>query len=162
MSETESFWKKCSTCKAGIGFKKKYWVCNVSTCNGKRTGLIFCSISCFERHLPGARHKDAYAVEETSPSASSDPIKIVQNKKIIIHSNSIPAKTIVDTHNSNSSKDVLVVVSKLKDYIQLRSGMSTSASCMAVLSDLIRRECDKAILKAKNEGRKTVLDRDFK
>lgn len=61
-------WKKCSSCKKMIGFGAGYYVCSVSTCNGKRTGYVFCSVPCFERHLPGARHKDAAAIEETSPA----------------------------------------------------------------------------------------------
>lgn len=58
-------------------------------------------------------------------------------------------------------KDVLVVVSKLKNYIRNRSGMNTSGSVAEVLSQLVREHCDKAIESAKSDGRKTVMDRDF-
>ena len=54
------------------------------------------------------------------------------------------------------------MASKLKDYIHARSEMNTSASVMEVLSDIVRRACDDAIDQARKEGRKTVLDRDFK
>jgi histone H3/H4 len=60
-----------------------------------------------------------------------------------------------------SSNDVLVVVSKLKNHIRSVSGMNTSASVAPVLSDIIRRLCDQAIERARSDGRKTVLDRDF-
>ncbi|HEX4924213.1 MAG TPA: hypothetical protein VFV50_09005, partial [Bdellovibrionales bacterium] len=58
-------------------------------------------------------------------------------------------------------REVLIVASKTKDYIRLRSEMNTSASVMDVLSDIVRELCDKAIDRAREEGRKTVLDRDF-
>jgi hypothetical protein len=58
--------------------------------------------------------------------------------------------------------DILIVVSKLKKYIRTRSGMNTSDNVMAVLSDHLRRVCELAIRHAAEEGRKTVLDRDFK
>ena len=62
---------------------------------------------------------------------------------------------------NTTEKEVLVVVSKLKNYIRDASGMNTSGNVAAVLSDLVRSLCDKAIANAKNDGRKTVMDRDF-
>ena len=59
-------------------------------------------------------------------------------------------------------EDVLVVVSKLKAYVKARSGMNTSDGVVDVLSGKIRRLCDAAIEVAQADGRKTVLDRDFK
>lgn len=58
-------------------------------------------------------------------------------------------------------REVLVVVSKLKGYIKARSGMNTSDGVIPVLSDEIRRLCDRAIDNATRDGRKTVMDRDF-
>ena len=63
--------------------------------------------------------------------------------------------------NSSSEKEILVVVSKLKQYIRSVSGMNTAGSVAPVLSDTIRNLCDQAIEKAKSDGRKTVMDRDF-
>jgi histone H3/H4 len=57
--------------------------------------------------------------------------------------------------------EVLVVASKLKNYIRSKSGMNTSAAVMSALSNRIRQLCDQAIENAKREGRKTVMDRDF-
>ena len=62
---------------------------------------------------------------------------------------------------NESAEDVLVVVSKLKNYIRNASGMNTSASCAAVLSKMVKGLCDQAIQHAKQDGRKTVMDRDF-
>jgi hypothetical protein len=56
--------------------------------------------------------------------------------------------------------DILIVVSKMKKYIRDRSGMNTSDSVAAALSDHVRAICDLAIRSASAEGRKTVLDRD--
>jgi histone H3/H4 len=56
---------------------------------------------------------------------------------------------------------ILVVASKVKTYIKEKSGMNTSATIMEALSKVVERECDKAIEHAKNEKRKTVMERDF-
>jgi histone H3/H4 len=58
-------------------------------------------------------------------------------------------------------EDVLIVASKLKAYVRAKSGMNTSDSVIKALSDTVRRHCDAAIERAKSEGRKTVMDRDF-
>ena len=60
-----------------------------------------------------------------------------------------------------SDGDILVVVSKLKSYVRSRSGMNTSGNVAPALSDILRRLCDQAIEKARDAGRKTVMDRDF-
>lgn len=58
-------------------------------------------------------------------------------------------------------REVLVIASRLKDYIQARSEFNTSQSVMDVLSDHLRVVCDRAIENARADGRKTVMDRDF-
>ena len=58
-------------------------------------------------------------------------------------------------------RDILIVASKLKKYIRARSGMNTSDSVMDVLSARVRTLCDDAIVRAHEDGRKTVMDRDF-
>jgi histone H3/H4 len=60
------------------------------------------------------------------------------------------------------SDEVLVVVSKLKNYIKSTSGLSTAGSVPAVLSKAVKELCDEAVENAKNDGRKTVMDRDFR
>jgi histone H3/H4 len=57
--------------------------------------------------------------------------------------------------------EVLVVASKLKNYIRAKSGMNTSSAVMSALSAKVRELCDQAIERATSEGRKTVMDRDF-
>ena len=63
-------WRRCSSCKSEIAYAQTYWVCNVSTCNRKRTGLAFCSVSCWDAHLPVMRHREAWARERTAPTRS--------------------------------------------------------------------------------------------
>lgn len=58
-------------------------------------------------------------------------------------------------------KDILVVVSKLKNYVRSVSGLNTSGNVAPKISDAVRRLCDQAIVKAQGEGRKTLMDRDF-
>lgn len=58
-------------------------------------------------------------------------------------------------------QEVLVIASRLKEYIQARSDYNTSASVMDVLSAHLRILCDRAIDQARSEGRRTVMDRDF-
>lgn len=61
-----------------------------------------------------------------------------------------------------SEKEVLVVISKLKNYIRDASdGFNTAGSVAPRLSELIRGLCDGAIENARKDGRKTVMDRDF-
>jgi histone H3/H4 len=62
---------------------------------------------------------------------------------------------------SGDKSEVLVVASKVKSYIRARSGMNTSATVLDALSNKIRQLCDEAVERAKTDGRKTVMDRDF-
>lgn len=57
--------------------------------------------------------------------------------------------------------NVLVVVSKIKNYIRVKSEMNTAGSVAPKLSEMIQTLCDRAIENAKADGRKTVMDRDF-
>lgn len=59
------------------------------------------------------------------------------------------------------SDEVLVVVSKLKNYIKNTAGLSTAGTVPTVLSNAVKDLCNEAIENAKKDGRKTVMDRDF-
>jgi hypothetical protein len=54
----------CSMCRKPIAMNAKYWRCSVSTCNSGRVKLYFCSVPCWDAHLPTARHRSAAAIEE--------------------------------------------------------------------------------------------------
>ncbi len=62
---------------------------------------------------------------------------------------------------NDSEKEVLVVVSKLKNYVRSTYGMSTSGNVASVLSNSVRQMCAQAVERAKADGRKTLMDRDF-
>lgn len=148
----DSHWRKCTTCKKGIGFNQKYWICSVSTCNRQRTGLVFCSVTCFDAHVPVLNHRDAGAFEKRAPSLAQ-----YEAEKSAV-SNAAP--TSQETQKDYSG-DVLVVVSKVKEYIKLKSGgMSTSDAVMDRLTKWVLRWCDASIQSAQANARTTVLDRD--
>jgi len=64
--------------------------------------------------------------------------------------------------NEGNEGEVLVVASKTKEYIrQASGGMNTSAAVMKVLSGKVRELCDQAIARAKDDKRKTVMEKDF-
>ena len=58
------------------------------------------------------------------------------------------------------AKEILVVVSKVKDYIK-EQGLQTSETAVESLSNAVRELIDKAIARAKDNGRQTVKDRDI-
>jgi histone H3/H4 len=65
------------------------------------------------------------------------------------------------TEAGSNEKEVLIVASKLKNYIRAQSGFNTSGSVVEALSEKIRAMTNQAIENAKRDGRKTVMDRDF-
>ena len=74
--------------------------------------------------------------------------------------NSKPAGRIVAADNTDVPRDILIVASKLKSYVKSKHGMNT-ANVMDALSDIVRFHVDQAVEKAREEGRKTLMDRDF-
>ncbi|MFP8878963.1 MAG: hypothetical protein VCE43_05550, partial [Myxococcota bacterium] len=66
------------------------------------------------------------------------------------------------TPGTDVPKEILIVASRLKDYIRMKSGFKTSDRILAPLSDIVRRACDDAIRNAERAERMTVLDRDVK
>lgn len=67
MTSDAKAWGKCNMCKNTIAHDVDYQVCSVSTCNRKRTALVFCSVDCWDIHLGMARHRNAWAEERRSP-----------------------------------------------------------------------------------------------
>lgn len=160
-------WRRCSACKNPIGFQTRYWACSVSTCNRRGTDFAFCSVPCWDSHVPIMNHRDAWAEEKASPSreewlregghasASDRPSTTARSSR--------PAgeKEAPMENSADDSDEILVVASKLKHYIREKSGMNTAASVLEALSDRIRAMCDGAIEAARQDGRKTVMGRDF-
>ncbi len=156
MSEVANLWKKCSACKKPILLGSQYYECSVSTCTSERTGYVFCSVGCWEAHIPGANHRSsAGAIEKYAP-------KTLEARRIIATASPAAAATAsTGAKSSSMSNEVLVVVSKMKQYIRETSEFNTSEDVNQVLSNMIRIACDRAIVKAKANGRKTVMAKDF-
>lgn len=181
MSEALTDWRKCSSCKKQIAFETRYWVCSVSTCNRPRTGLVFCTTTCWDAHVPLMNHRESWAEERVSPTraqiererASLQALRPAESSSGSSAARGTsgpgaarePVRRIVGpspgARKPAIPRDVLVVVSKLKIYVRARSDMNTSDSVVDVLSDKLRELCDDAIERARKAGRKTVLERDF-
>jgi hypothetical protein len=174
-TDDASTWKRCNTCKQPIRFASGYFTCNVSTCNRKGTDFAFCSVACWDAHVPVLRHRDAWAEEQRAPTAAAwaehQRHQAERAAAPPAESHPRPAEShprVVATPASRAAgavepvpHDVLVVVSKLKLYVRAKSGMHCSDGVTEVLSDRLRALCDQAIDQARAMGRKTVLDRDF-
>ena len=163
-SSNDKVWRTCSSCKKPIGFSSKYYECNVSTCTGKRTGYVFCSVPCWETHLPQARHRDAWAVEKTAPTRDQHLIELNEESQPSNSSQAVGGRRLIVKSPVNAapvSKEVLVVISKMKQYVKDRADMNTSGDVADILSEIIRHACDDAIDQAKADGRKTLMARDF-
>jgi hypothetical protein len=180
MTPDETNWRLCSTCKKPIVFNQTYYGCSVSTCNRKRTFLTFCSVNCWEAHLPILRHRDAWAEEKRAPgreqwekqlaeeslsekaAQAAAPQTCATAPRRMIETGYRPDEpSEIELNESDVAHDILIVASKLKNYIRSRSGMNTSESVMRVLSDKVRALSDEAIRNAAKDGRKTVMDRDY-
>jgi hypothetical protein len=145
----EEIWRPCSACKKPIGLGAVYYTCSVSTCNRKRTALAFCSVTCWEVHLPTERHREAWAVEQQAPAKAEPITEAVARSARIATASRQPDRG-----------EILVVATKLKAYIRSQSDYNTSEGALVVLSDAIRKICDEAISNARRAERGTVMDRD--
>jgi histone H3/H4 len=58
------------------------------------------------------------------------------------------------------ASETLVVVSKVKEYVKTK-GLQTSETAVDALSTAVRELLDKAVARAKDNGRQTVKDRDI-
>jgi hypothetical protein len=166
-------WRRCSACKKPIALAATYYVCSVSTCNRPRTGLVFCDVSCWEVHLPVARHREAWAEEQTAPRTAAVAAGEKSARPSGSGSGRAPRRTLARPAESSKSanpsgppsndlpQEVLIIASRLKDYVRARSGMNTSDRVLEPLSKIVRSVCEEAIRNAERDERKTILDRDI-
>ena len=178
MSDDEAVWKRCSTCKKPIGFAGGHYACSVSTCNRRAALFVFCSVGCWDGHVPVMRHRDAWAVEATAPTAAewarqqaadaapaplseSEPHARVP-RRVVVGGASNASDTPRAQPHRGGPRDVLIVVSKLKHYVRETTGMNTSDDVIEVLSDRVRELSDAAVEQARAAGRKTIMARDFR
>lgn len=151
---TQNYYRKCSSCKKEIGFGKIYQVCEVTSCKKH----AFCSVNCWNLHNEVMNHKSAGAIESRAPftpyqEVESSPRRIIVNPNKTESASSGKATTM--------DAEILIVASKLKQYIKEKYDLNTSADVMNVLSDIVRKKADEACTHAIQSGRKTVMDRDF-
>jgi histone H3/H4 len=158
MQSSGDGWKACGTCKKPIHHGRVYWVCSVSTCNGARFSPVYCTVGCWDAHVPVMNHRSAWCEERTAPPR---PPSLPPGRG---DSDELRARLMKQMSQSNhpvQDKDVLVVSSKLKKYIKERAGMNCSADVLEILSDYIRHQANDAIDRAREDSRKTVKAKDF-
>lgn len=148
-------WRKCSSCKKDLLTGGAYYVCSISTCRSNITNYAFCSISCWDAHLPVERHREgnAGAIEKKAPNSLAEAQATPGGVKRIVSA--------ATSSSAKNEEDVLVVVTKVRKYIADRSGMNTSAGVYDILTERIKLMCDRAIETARADSRKTVMDRDI-
>ena len=54
----------CATCRKLIALGATAYRCSVASCNAGRMKLRFCSVACWEKHVPTARHRKASWIAE--------------------------------------------------------------------------------------------------
>lgn len=150
-------WKPCSMCKKPIPVGGTYWTCSVSTCNRVRDPKVFCSMACWDAHRPMMNHRSGvWANEMRAPTRLDAPAPAPEEEA--------PARRRVARGQSAApaKQEVLIVASRLKDYIREQSDLNTAADVLDVLSDHVRYLALEAIEQARQDGRKTVKARDFR
>lgn len=122
----------------------------MSGCRARATNYVFCSVPCWDAHIPTERHRPdtAAAIEKRAPRNAEESEKLEGGKRIIVQDDKL------------GEDELLVVVSKVRKYVAEKSGLNTSASAYEALTNRIKRLCDRAIEEARRQGRKTVMDRD--
>jgi len=171
---TPAAWRPCSNCKKPIGWGAKHWVCAVSTCNRPGTSFVFCSVRCWDAHVPVMNHRDPWCEERVAP-ARAPALSPRPPSPAAAPAAPAPAATAADDPRRRvvgrtgppfppppAETDILIVASRLKDYIDRKSGMNTSAEVLEALSELVREATDAAIERAAADGRKTVKARDYR
>ena len=147
-------WRPCSSCRKPIAHEATHWVCSVSTCNRVRSSVVFCSVQCWDAHVPVMNHRNAWCEERRAPKAAVSEAEPARRRRI--------ARSSSASGRDPADDEILIVASRLKAYIDRKSGMKTSADVLPVLSDMVREAASVAIENARDDGRRTVKGRDFR
>jgi histone H3/H4 len=146
---------------------------------------VFCTVPCWDSHVAMLRHRDAWAVEARAPSkeawekelaehppepapappasaSPASPSSPAPVRRVVGEASPATAAALEGVSLQPAEREILIVISKLKNYIKERSGMNCSDAVAEHLSDHVRALCDEAIRSAARDGRKTVLDRDIR
>ncbi len=158
----EQTWKNCSSCKKPIQYGQKHYVCSVSTCQSARFSPVFCTVNCWDAHVPMMNHRSsAWAEEQFAPKRAPVSHRMPTGGGDSDELRARLMRQLAADKKPAESKDVLIVASKLKKYIKDRADMNCSADVLEVLSDIVRHHANDAIDRARADGRKTVKARDF-
>ena len=155
-------WKNCSSCKKPIYYGQKHYICSVSTCQTARFFPRFCSVSCWDAHVPMMNHRNAWTEERFAPKEAPISARMPSGGGDSDELRARMMRQMASDAKGVATKDVLIVASKLKKYIKDRGDMNCSADVMEALSDIVRMHANDAIDRARADGRKTVKGRDFK
>ena len=150
----ESYYRKCGTCKSEIKWGQVFQKCSVSSCRK----FAYCSVDCWSVHNSVMGHISAGAEEERAPARE---VQSETPKRRIIVSNPSAENKIISSGSNDYDQDILIVASKLKKYVKDRYDLNTSGNVMDKLSDIVRDVVDQAVIRARQDGRKTLMDRDF-
>lgn len=155
-SSSQSFWRRCGSCKKEIPYSSPYQACGVSGCQK----FAYCSIDCWSLHNSIMNHKSGWCEDQISPKNDNNT-NTGDGKRIIVTPQKDVAITSADGQKLSNETDILIVASKLKQYIKDKHDLNTSADVMEELSVIVRKLADRAAIKAKSENRKTLMQRDF-
>lgn len=161
-------WRKCSNCKSPVAYGATYYVCSVSSCNTKRNPQTFCKSSCWDAHDEIMNHRDAWAIEKRAPAApppdapAAPPVQPAQPRATVVSTPAAASGPVAATADlAEAPRETLIVLARMKEYIQDRAGFRTSDKTGGPLSDAVRDWTDRAIQTAIAKGQKTVLERDM-
>ena len=108
---------------------------------------------CFDAHVPVLRHRDAWAEEKRAPTrAAFEAEQNARQKEDEERQHAASARNLGNKEppmSNEATNEVLIVVSKVKNYIKARAGMNTADAVSEAISDLVRKACDDAIARAK-------------
>ena len=172
---SDEAWRPCSTCKKPIATGARYWQCSVSTCNRARFQLAFCSVECWDAHVPTMNHRNAWCTEHRAPR-QAEPVAPSPAPPLRANLPPVMAAARGDAGDPSERRrivrsepepppdadEVLIVASRLKQFIRDRSEMNMSMDVLSALSDAVRLLTIDAIERAHIDGRKTVMARDFR
>lgn len=101
---------------------------------------------------------------EFIPVLNGDIVKSCQ--EAMVHAQKIGRKTVMGKDfnlyvENPKTEEIFVVNSKIKKFIKENSGLSTASTALEQLNFRVQTSCLKAIEKAQQDKRKTVMAKDF-
>jgi|GEM_PF-110943 len=170
MSDPKEIWRNCSSCRLPIGFKAPHFRCSISTCNKKRMFLAFCTLPCWEAHREEANHRDGWATRAVSPTREEWQALVgddrerqheKQKRLAATEPKVLAAKMEAQAGIRKGPREMLIVASRFKAYVEAKAHMQVAEGVFPILSDHVRELVNRAAVLSTSDGRKTLLDRDI-